>query len=376
MFSTTMIRTQPVLLVAIVLAFLAIRSSPAPAGEEKPVLRCSFDGQLKDASDIAPVEARGVALVDGRQGQAASIQRPAVLTYPTGSFNPTQFTISFWVRHEEPLEDYFFQQLTYFYHETPDMKNRIGILKRSGTNSFVFFFSDDQGQAKGVNFGDDWFALATAPQAWAAGTWHHVVCTADKSRGLAQFFIDDQKVAEARGTQFPARLGDVFWIGTQQGHSWMRGAIDDLVIEPVARLSDAPLVPAAAKPAPPLPAARPVLGKTVGQLTGKDLAINLDFFDVCIGTDCWDLRHCDAEMDRLMALLAHFGFDRVYFRVSVCGAECYHTKVMTPAFEEVFQAYTKEGTRRLLRQHPLAPRPHGGRDAGDRSPGVLRPACS
>jgi hypothetical protein len=169
------------------------------------------------------------------------------------------------------------------------------------------------------------------------------VCTADKSRGLAQFFIDDQKVAEARGTQFPAKLGEIFWIGTQQGHSWMRGAIDELVIEPVARLNDAPLEPTPAKPAAQLPAAKPVLGKSVGQMTGKDLAINLDFFDICIGTDCWDLRHCDAEMDRLMALCAHFGFDRVYFRVSVCGAEAYHTKVMTPALEKVFQGCTKEG---------------------------------
>ena len=61
----------------------------------------------------------------------------------------------------------------------------------------------------------------------------------DRYFKLAQFFIDDQKVAEARGTQFPAKLGEVFWIGTQEGHSWMRGAIDELAIEPVARLNDA-----------------------------------------------------------------------------------------------------------------------------------------
>jgi len=300
-----------------VLTLLAIFAAPAAA--QRPVLSCRFDGGLNDASGLAPVEARGVEFVAGHQGRAALLNRPAVLTYPTQGFKPDQFTISFWVRHEKAIADYFFQQLVYFYHDTPDMKNRIGILKRSGTNEFVFFFSDDQGRAKGVNFADDWFAMATAPQAWTPGSWHHLLCTADKSRGRAQFFIDDQKVAEARGTQFPAKLGRVFWIGTEQGHSWMRGAIDELVIEPVARLSDAPLARAAVKPAP-LPPAKPVLGKSVGQQTGKDLAINLDFFDICIGTDCWDLRRCDAEMDRLMALCAHYGFDRVYFRVSVCGA--------------------------------------------------------
>lgn len=326
---------------AVVLSLAA--SMAAPGAAATTVLDCPFDGQLNDASGVAPVEAKGVKLVAGHRGRAALIQRPAVLTYPTKGFHPQSFTISFWVQHEKRLEDYFFQQLTYFYHETPDMKNRIGVLKRSGTNEFVFFFGDDQGRAKGVNFADDWFAMATAPQSWSPGSWHHFVCTADKSRGLAQFFIDGQKVAEARGTQFPAKLGDVFWIGTQQGHSWMRGAIDELKIEPVARLTDAPLVKAAARPSAPLPAAKSVLGKSVGQLTGKDLAINLDFFDICIGTDCWDLRRCDAEMDRLMAMLAHFGFDRVYYRVSVCGAVCYHTKVMTPAYEEVFKEYTVEG---------------------------------
>lgn len=333
-----MSRTRLVVCAATVLTLLAMRI--APAATEAPSLSCAFDEQFNDAAGLAPAQTRGVKFVAGRRGQAALIERPAVLTYPTKGFNPSQFTISFWVRHEKALADYFFQQLVYFHHETPDMKNRIGILKRSGTDSFVFFFGDDQGRAKGVNFADDWFAMATGPQAWAAGSWHQVLCTADKARGQAQFFIDGQKVADARGTQFPAKLDKVFWIGTQQGHSWMRGAIDELRIEPVSRLSDAPLAPAA-KPTP-LPAAKSVLGKSVGQLTGKDLAINLDFFDICIGTDCWDLRHCDAEMDRLMALCAYFGFDRVYFRVSVCGAECYHTKVMTPAFEEVFREYIKE----------------------------------
>lgn len=324
-------------------AVLTLLTMPTLSAAGAPLLSCRFDGDLNDVSGIATKEARGVEWVEGHQGRAALIQRPAVVTYPTGSLNPSQFTISFWVRHEKPLEDYFFEQLTYFYHETPDMKNRLGILKRSGANTLVFFFSNDQGRAKGENMGGDWFAMVTAPQAWAPGSWHHLVCTADKARGLAQFFIDDRKVAEARGSQFPAKLGDVFWVGTQQGHSWMRGAIDELVIEPVARLDDTSFTPSVEKPASSLPVARSVLGKSVGQLTGKDFAINLDFFDICIGTDCWDLRHCDAEMDRLMALCAHYGFDRVYFRVSICGVECYHTKVMAPACEEVFKSHKTEG---------------------------------
>lgn len=293
-----------------------------------------FDGDLNDASGIAPAKSDGVRLVEGRNGMAALIERPAALAYPTKGFTPEAFTISFWVRHDRPLKDYYFRRLAYFYHETPDLKNRIGILKRDGSNRFVFFLSDGQGRAKGNNFGGDWFALATGPLDWEGGSWHHLVCTADKAAGVAQFFIDEKKVAEAKGTQFPQKLGEVFWVGTEQGHSWMRGAMDDLKIEAVARLHASPV--AAAASAEPLAPVASVLGASVGKLSGKELTINLDFFDICIGTDTWDMRDCDREMERLMATCARYGVDRVLFRVSVCGADCYHTQVMTPAFEDVF----------------------------------------
>ena len=313
-----------------------------PANAERETLSCRFDESMTGESGRAAVEAEGIRFVPGRRGQAAQIDRPARVTYSTKGFNTNAFTISFWVRHEKPLSDYSFRRLCYFYHETPDLKNRIGILKRAGTNYFVFFFSDGQGRAKGNNFGGDWFAMATASMQWPAGSWHHIVCTADKVQGVAQFFIDGEKVAEARGTQFPEKLGDVLWIGTEQGHSWMRGAIDDLTIEPVARLDSSPIATQVA-PVVPLPAAPRLMGKSVGQISGQELTINLDFFDVCIGTDTWDMRDCDAEMERLMAMSAHYGIDRVFFRLSVCGAVCYHTKVLTPAFENVFAKYTIEG---------------------------------
>jgi len=122
----------------------------------------------------------------------------------------------------------------------------------------------------------------------------------------------------------------------------MRGAIDELAIESVSRLAEGPVASlgAARNSPPPLDKA---LGESVGRITGKELSINLDFFDICIGTDCWDIPNSEAEMDRLMAMCAHYGFDRVFFRVSVCGAVCYPTKVMTPALENVFEKYTVEG---------------------------------
>ncbi len=332
---------RPAMYVAALLVVLILLASSTLGAERTMHLR--FDGDLMGESGTIAAKADSVQFGDGHEGQAVIIERPAALAYPTDGFNTDAFTISFWVRHEKPLRDYFYRRLVYFWHETADMKSRIGIQKRAGTNYFVFFFSDNQGRAKGVNFGGDWFAMATAPVHWEAGTWHHIQCTADKSRQVAQFFVDGQKVAEATGTQFPEKLGEVFWVGSEQGHSWMRGVMDDLQIEPVARLQPGPVATPATAHDKPLPKAPRILGKSVGELTGKKLRINLDFFDICIGTDTWDMRDCDAEMERLMAMCAHYGVDRVYFRVSVCGAVCYHTKVMTPAYENVFEKYTTEG---------------------------------
>jgi hypothetical protein len=74
-------------------------------------------------------------------------------------------------------------------------------------------------------------------------------------------------------------------------------------------------------------------------MDGKELTLNLDFFDVAIGTDCWDIRDNAGEMDRLMATAAHYGVDRVLFRVSICGSVAYHSDVMYTADEKSFADY-------------------------------------
>ena len=79
-----------------------------------------------------------------------------------------------------------------------------------------------------------------------------------------------------------------------------------------------------------------------GKLSDKQLTLNLDFFDVCIGTDTWDMSDHRGEMDRLMRIAAHYGVDRILFRLSVCGAVCYHSKVMYVADDKSFKGRTAE----------------------------------
>lgn len=324
---------------------VALALAAGPATAVAAGLTLAFEGRLEGAAGEVPSRVEGVTFAEGVTGQAAVITRPAVLAYPGSVFSPDAFTISFQVRHDEDLSALLYRRLTYVYHETEDLRNRLAIVKREGTSSLVFSMSNGSGAAKGDDFGGDWFSLTTGPLDWRAATWHRVVAAADRKAGIAQLFVDGRKVAEARGSQLPDRFAGPLWLGSEMGHSWMRGRLDEFSIEPVARLSEEPVQPSPGPRYPPLPPASSVFGQTVGQLTGRGLFMNLDFFDVCIGLDAWDLRDCDREMERLVALTRHYGFDRLYYRVSVCGAEAYRTQVMTPADRRAFAGY--EGKRIL-----------------------------
>ena len=324
---------------------LTLAFGAGPAAVMAAGLTLVFDGQLTGAAGEQPRRAEGVTFAEGVRGQAAVITRPAALTYPSHGLSPDAFTIAFQVRHEEDMPALFYRRLTYVYHETADLRNRLAIVKREGTNCLVFAMSNGSGRAKGDDFAGDWFSLTAGPLDWPAGTWHQIVATADRRTGLAQLRVDGRTVAQAKGTQMPERFADDLWIGSEMGHSWMRGRLDELTVEPVSRLSAEAVQPDPDPLYPPIPPAAPLFGQTVGRLTGHGLFMNLDFFDVCIGLDAWDMRDCDREMERLVALTAHYGFDRLYYRVSVCGAEAYRTKVMTPADRRAFAGY--EGKRGL-----------------------------
>ena len=328
---------MPIHLPTTLLSTVALAVSVSSVAD--PSLHVTFDGSLSGADGRKPIRAEGVTFVPGTDGQAGAITRPAVLAYPASVLNPDAFTISLRVRHSVPIGDLFYRRLTYVYHETDDLKNRLAIVKRAGTNCLMFAMSNGTGRAKGDDFGGDWFSMTAGPLDWTTGSWHTITATADRAASVAQLFIDGKKVAEAHGSEMPEKHAEALWIGSEMGHSWMRGDIDELTIEPVSHVSNEPLTVLGKVLYPPIPPAPRILGGSVGGLTGKTLAMYLDFFDICIGLDAWDMRDCEREMERLMAMTAHYGFDRLYYRISVCGAAANHTTVMTPADIRAFEKY-------------------------------------
>lgn len=294
----------------------------------------NFDGDWQ--ATAPPLEAEGLQKVAGRTADAVAIGAAGRLAIPAPPSLADGFDIRLWVRHEKALADHHYDELVYLYHETDDLKNRISLLKRAGTDYILFSMSDGTGRAKGAEFAGNWFAIKSPPQRWAAGTWHELRITASRAAGEAALYIDGQCVAAAQGTQFPEKVADRLWLGSLQGHSQMQGALDDLSIGPAPE-GPSPFVAASppVKYTPP-PPTRPA------KRHDKEITLNLDFFDVCIGTDTWDMSDHRGEMDRIMRLAANAGVDRVLFRVSICGAVCYRSKVMYVADDKAFEKYHRE----------------------------------
>lgn len=280
-----------------------------------------------------PVEAAEASFAPGKEGQGVLLKRGSRLAYDPSGLDREEFTVEFWVKPARSLRDDFYREIAYVYHETPDGKNRISFVKRSATSYFVFSLGNAQGGGKGESFAGNWLAMKTPPLDWAAGTWHHVLLATSKKAGRACVVIDGRLCAEAKGTEFPERWGDRLWLGSRKGASPFEGVLDEVRVGAPAFPEGLPRAEASRTP-PPAPRRHPK--------RGKELTLNLDFFDVCIGTDCWDMEDCAGEMDRLMRLAAHHGARRVLFRVSVCGAVCYRSKAVQACNDACFEGYTRE----------------------------------
>lgn len=199
------------------------------AGAAAQPLRLSFSEDWADGAP-RPIVAEGLAPTPGHEGPGVAVGAAGKLAIPAPPFLTAGFDVRLWVRHDRTLRDCHYDELVYLYHETTDLKNRLSLLKRAGTDYILFSLSDGTGSAKGAEFAGNWFALKSPPLEWAAGTWHELRVTASRSRGEAALYVDGRRVASARGTQFPQAVGDRLWLGSLQGHSQIQGALDEVTM--------------------------------------------------------------------------------------------------------------------------------------------------
>lgn len=169
-------------------------------------------------------------ITKGREGPALWIGREARVSFPAPAFIAEGFDITLWVSHREALRDLRFEELVYLYHDTNDLKNRICLKKRIGTNEILFSMSD-AGPGKGAEFAGDWYAMTSGELDWEAGSWHCLRIVADHVHGCAELWIDGAKVASAEGTQFPKAAGTI-WLGSWSGRSQALATFDELILAP------------------------------------------------------------------------------------------------------------------------------------------------
>lgn len=173
----------------------------------------------------------GAEMVPGREGQALQVGPGASVCMPAPQEIAGSFAIDLWVRHDAALSDLHFEELVYLYHDTEDLKNRICLKKRIGTDEIMFAMSD-AGPGKGAEFAGDWYAMLSGPLTWEAGSWHNLRIVADREAGRAELWIDGEQVASAEGTQFPETPGTL-WLGSWAGRSQALAAFDDFAVEAV-----------------------------------------------------------------------------------------------------------------------------------------------
>ena len=173
----------------------------------------------------------GAESAEGRDGPALWVGPGARVWFPTPEFITGGFDITLWISHREALSDLRFEELVYLYHDTEDLRNRICLKKRIGTDEILFAMSDS-GPGKGAEFAGNWYAMTSGPLAWQAGSWHCLRIVADRASGQAALWIDGVKVAAAEGTQFPEAAGTI-WLGSWSGRSQAQAAFDDLTVEAV-----------------------------------------------------------------------------------------------------------------------------------------------
>jgi len=173
----------------------------------------------------------GAEPAQGREGPALWVDRDARVSFPAPEAITDGFDITLWVSHRAALSDLRFEELVYLYHDTEDLKNRICLKKRIGSDEILFAMSDS-GPGKGAEFAGNWYAMKSGPLAWEPGSWHCLRIVADRASGRAALWIDGVEVAAAEGTQFPEAAGTV-WLGSWSGRSQALAAFDELTIAPV-----------------------------------------------------------------------------------------------------------------------------------------------
>jgi len=175
--------------------------------------------------------AEGAELVAGRAGQGLLVTGDAAPHLPMPGFVTDGFDITLQVRHEAALADLHFEELVYLNHDTEDLKNRIVLRKRIGTDRILFAITNGAGNTKGEIFAGDWYAMQTPELDWAAGSWHELRITASRAEGKAALYVDGKLVAQAEGTQLPDAAGTLC-IGNWSGRSQALATFDDITIAP------------------------------------------------------------------------------------------------------------------------------------------------
>jgi hypothetical protein len=184
-----------------------------------------FDGSLSAVSGELPLRAEGVHFVSGRWGSAVAVPKGGTLRYRMrGNLDWRSGTIEMWISPQMPGRD-------------PDYSRRNHALLLYHTpkaEQFLVATTSSGGFYAGIYTGKAFFGPGGGEIAsWRQGEWHHVAFTYSAREGRSRFYVDGERVSEARWSP-PAidMSGDAFTVGCDPYGAASSFAVDELRISP------------------------------------------------------------------------------------------------------------------------------------------------
>jgi Concanavalin A-like lectin/glucanases superfamily/FecR protein len=189
------------------------------------------DGMTPDRTGRYPARIQHVDVVAGRVGKATRFTNDMGIVQTPAVTLPDEFTLALWVKADDwngHLRFLFANSLQK--NETPGVRffvNRIDVRSESDKT-----MHNNRTLHLETGNGEMWARTRSTPAVMKLSTWQHVTLTVDRPNGIAEMYVDGERVSETRGIRddFKTHAPLTFGAVPDRWQSAIPGCLDDIRI--------------------------------------------------------------------------------------------------------------------------------------------------